>query len=163
MRIGINTGEVIVGNMGGASRFDYTVIGDSVNLGARLESANKQYHTTIMISESTYKKLEGKNNLRGNWICWSLPVKPNRFVCMNLSEYSITVFHPKQSSSPNSTTPVYGFTAKKNRMPPFTNLKRALEVMPEDYPSQMYIERSRSYQTAPPPDDWNGSVVLTTK
>lgn len=58
MRIGINTGEMMVGNIGGSGRFNYTVIGDSVNLGARLEEANKNLGTSIIISEYTYKKVK---------------------------------------------------------------------------------------------------------
>jgi adenylate cyclase len=54
VRIGINTGEMIVGNMGANTRFDYTLIGDNVNLGSRLEGINKEYGTHIIIAQSTY-------------------------------------------------------------------------------------------------------------
>ena len=54
---GINTGRCIVGNMGSESRFDYSVVGDAVNLGARLEVQTREYDTPILISEYTYMKL----------------------------------------------------------------------------------------------------------
>jgi adenylate cyclase len=59
-RIGLNTDTVAVGNMGSETQFAYTCLGDGVNLSSRLEGANKQYGTMIMVSENTYQKVSDK-------------------------------------------------------------------------------------------------------
>jgi hypothetical protein len=64
VRVGVSTGEVLAGNMGSADRMNYTVIGDPVNLAARLESLNKQFDTRVMVSEMTAERLQGLFVLR---------------------------------------------------------------------------------------------------
>src|SRR3989344_4924227 len=57
---GLHTGSAIIGNMGSEDRFDYTAMGDTINLGSRLEGLTKQYGVSIIISESTYEKVKDK-------------------------------------------------------------------------------------------------------
>lgn len=161
VRIGINTGEMTVGNMGGKRRFDYTVIGDSVNLASRLEGANKIYRTSIMVSERTYDlvkhRIEGREldliTVRGR----SEPVKI--FELMR----ALSVPH---SPALEEFLALYteGLKLYRNREWECAKrkLQEALSLRPNDHPTQLYLERSTIYEHTPPPPDWNGVFEITS-
>lgn len=161
-RIGINTGEMIIGNMGGAHHFDYTVIGDSVNLGARLETANKQYKTNTMISESTYRRIEGRMVARElDMIVVAGKSKPIRV-------YELVASSEKELPSKTAQfLELYniGLTFYRQREweSAIETFGKALQLVPGDHTSSLYLERSRLYRTAPPPIEWDGVFVLESK
>jgi adenylate cyclase len=72
MGIGVHSGDVFAGNVGGRSRTKYTIVGDAVNVGSRVEGLNKELGTTILITEATFSILAGRVKVRD---CGPMPVK----------------------------------------------------------------------------------------
>ncbi len=162
MRVGINTGLMVVGNMGGAERFNYTVMGDSVNLGSRLEGANKQYGTSIMISESTY--LQAREYIRVREL--DLLVVKGKTEPIRVYELIGKASDPLPEKKEellqlyHEGLALYRQRKFKESEDLFTQSKN---LDPTDFPSQLYRDRSRLYVMNPPPEDWNGVFVMRTK
>ncbi len=162
MRIGINTGEMTVGNMGGQRKFDYTVIGDSVNLASRLEGANKIYKTSIMVGEATYALV------RNTFLARELD-------CITVKGRAEAVRIYELLPSPDGLGHEdleqfllhYSSGLELYRQRKWDAARRAFEeavrFRPGDHPAQLYIERTAFYATHPPPPDWNGVFAMTTK
>ncbi|MDE3057658.1 MAG: CHASE2 domain-containing protein [Bacteroidota bacterium] len=162
VRIGLNTGEMVVGNMGGTGRFDYTVIGDSVNLGSRLEGANKQYGTYIMASERTRDMVEDFFIFRElDLLIVKGKTKPIK-VFELVGKKSDSVDRQKLDAIEEYAKGLALYRQKRFEEA-IGQFRKALSVNPDDQPSKIYIERSQLYLAAPPPDDWNGVFVLKTK
>ncbi len=147
MRVGINSGIVMAGNMGSEERFDFTVIGDNVNIASRLESLNKMYGTEIIISESTMKKIAGRLAVRE---LDSVKVKGKRqdikiFELINGEKVSFIEIFEKGLNLYREGH----FDAA------LVKFCEALEKNLEDKPSRLFIKRCE-YLTNTPPEKWDG-------
>jgi adenylate cyclase len=162
MRIGINTGEMIVGNMGGRGKFNYTVIGDSVNLASRLEGANKEYKTHIMASQRTYDMV--RDQIVGRELdLITVKGRSEPVTIYELIQLRDGVTDPRLQEfleCYSSALSLYRQQRWKNAIQLFEN---ALTLRPHDHPTKLYIERAQLYAITSPPEDWNGVFVMTTK
>jgi adenylate cyclase len=162
IRIGLNTGIMIVGNMGGKDRFDYTVIGDSVNLASRLEGANKQYQSDIMISDFTYAHVKGKMIVRELDLIQvkgkTEPVKV--YELLGTSDMEITDNQKQSLELYHEGLKLYRSRKWEESM---AYMQQAFTLDGKCYAAQIYTERANLYQLTPPPADWNGVFIMTSK
>lgn len=160
--MGISSGEVVSGNIGSQKRMDYTVIGDGVNLSARLESITKQYHCDIILSEFTYQlcgeriwvreldkiRVKGKNQAVSIYELIGLSNEP---LDSNTEEF-LEIYNQGRSAYTN-----------RNFQKALEFFQKAQSLQENDQAVKLHIQRSLNYIQFPPPESWDGVHTMTTK
>lgn len=160
--IGLNTDTVVSGNIGSSKRMDFTIIGDGVNLAARLESACKQYGSKILISEFTMRKLKSTYRLR------EIDLVVVKGKTRPVAIYEVLSYHTRESfPGIGEVMGLFkdGLAAYRARKwdAAIKLFSDCLTINPNDKPSKIYIERAQFLKQNPPPDDWAGVWIMESK
>ena len=160
-RIGIATGDVLVGNIGSSERLNYTVMGDTANLSARLESLNKQYGTHCMIDETTYEQAKSE-----------IVARPLDLVAVKGKQRGVRVFEILALVADNdlkaiaiakhSTAALDAYLAR-NFEAAAEEWSHVLEHLPGDRTAVTLRDRATAFAALPPGPDWEGVTVVTEK
>ncbi len=158
--IGINTGPMIVGNMGSDVRVDYTIMGDAVNLGSRLEGTNKEYQTRIILGEGTWEKVKDQVFARR---LGAVRVKGKR---KPVRIYELRGLGPPQGKDAEANAAfeaaLEAYTHQKWDEAQ-AKLEQVLALWPEDPPARRYLEELPQLRAQPPGPGWDGVYTAHTK
>lgn len=162
MGVGINTGPMVYGNTGSHERFDFTVLGDSVNLASRLEGANKEYGSNVIISKSTLDSLQDHNFVLRelDLIAVKGKTEPAQIFELLGTPDTVAPYVPDVIAQWNRAMELY---QQRNFSMAAAAFQDVLEINPDDGPAKVYVERCEDLVETPPVADWDGVYVMTHK